>query len=208
MADTAVDRVHVVNRALIKLGLPASYSVDEETELGGVVDLVWIGVFTEAVMLADNSDFRETLPCPEISGAPANGWTYGFALPATRVGKPLAFLTDAVREQFLRAPNYMLEGGKLYTNIKPVWARVRVLLDPEYWDAGFVEAFATLLASALAVPLVQDEDMASVLRAKALGEPREQGGGGMFGKLAALERAVQPQGRNFMANNPLTAARL
>jgi hypothetical protein len=207
MAETAIDKVHVVNRALIKLGLPASYSVDAETELGGTVDLVWPGVFTEAVMLADNSDFRETLPCPEISGTPSNGWTYGFALPATRVGKPLAFLTDVVREQFLRAPNYMLEGGKLYTNTTPVWARVRVLLDPQYWDAGFVEAFATLLASALAVPLQQDEDTASMLRAKAVGEPREQGGGGMFGKLAALERAVQPQGRNFMANDPLTLAR-
>jgi hypothetical protein len=207
MAITAIDKVHVVNRALLKLGLPASYTIDAENSLGGIVDGVWPGVYTEAVMLADNSDFRETLPCPEISGTPNNGWTYGFTLPATRVGKPLAFLTDVVREQFLRAPNFMLEGGKLYTNQKPVWARVRVLLDPEYWDAGFVEAFATLLASALAVPQLQDQDTADMLRARAVGEPREQGGGGLFGKLAALERAVQPQGRNFMANDPLTLAR-
>lgn len=207
MADTAVDKVHVANRALIKLGLPASYSIDAETELGGTVDLVWPGVLTEAVMLAENSDFRDTLPCPEISGTPNNGWTRGFSLPAVRVGKPLAILTDPVREVFLRAPNFMLEGGKLYANTGPLWARVRMLLDPEYWDAGFVEAFATLLASALAVPLQQDQDTADVLRARAVGEPREQGSGGLFGKLAALERAVQPQGRNFMANDPLTAAR-
>jgi hypothetical protein len=206
MADTAIDKVHIVNLALVKLGLEASYTTDTENQQGGTVDIIWPGVLAEAVMLADNSDFRDDLPCLEISGSPDNGWTYGFQLPSTRIGKPLAILDNVVTENYVR--NFMLGGGKLYTNIKPVWARVRVLVDPQYWDAGFVEAFATLLASALAVPLMQDDGEAARLRSLAIGDPREMGSGGLLGKLAAFERAAQPQGRGFMKNDVLTSARL
>jgi hypothetical protein len=206
MADTAIDKVHVVNRALIKLGLPASYTIDGEDSLGGTVDEVWPGVLAEVILMAQPSAFRQTLAVTEIPGAPDNGWTYGFVLPATRIGEPLAILSNVVNETYLR--QFMLEGGKLFTNVKPVWVRCRVELDPQYWDAAFLEAFTIALASGLAVPLLQDDDTAMMLRARAFGDPREQGRGGMFGNLASLERAAQPQGRNFLANDILTAARL
>ena len=206
MADTAIDKVHVVNRALIKLGLPASYTIDGEDELGGTVDQVWPGVVAKVILLVQPTLFRKTFPVTEIVGSPNNGWTYGWVLPATRIGDPLAILKDVVREEYLR--EFMLEGGELFTNIKPVWVRCRIERDPQYWDAAFVEAFAIALAAALAVPLTQDDGTAAELEAKAFGEPREQGRGGMFGNIATLERAAQPQGRNFLSNDILTSARL
>lgn len=205
MADTAIDKVHVVNRALIKLGLEASYTIDGEDSLGGIVDQVWPGVVARVILMVQPSAFRQTLAATEIPGAPNNGWTYGFALPATRIGDPLAVLTDVVRETYLR--QFMLEGGKLFTNVKPVWVRCRVELDPQYWDAAFVEAFTIALAAALAVPLTQDDGTAAELEARAFGDPREQGRGGMFGNIAAIERGAQPQGRNFLSNDILTDAR-
>lgn len=205
MAGMRFDKVHVVNTALSKLGLEASYSIDDESPLGGKVDMAWLGVVAEVMMLHPWQQMRETVAVTQLARPPANGWQYGFALPADRVGDPLAILTDVVRETYLRS--FMLEGGKLFTNVTPVWVRVRKATDPQTWDMAFREAFAMALAGALAVPLLQDDDTEALRRRDAFGDPRELGGGGLFGKLIAVERAAQPQGRNFLTNSPLIAAR-
>ncbi len=204
LSDTA--KVKVVNRALIKLGLPASFSIDAETELGGTVDLVWQGVEARSVAIFDWSFCRRTDLLSVLADPPTNGWQYGFQLPSDRIGEPLAILDQvAPAEHFLR--DYMLEAGKVYANIATVWARCRVMLDPQFWDRGFAEAYATALAAELAVPLTQDQGAAEVLSEAAWGPPREQGTGGLFGKLLGLNRAATPQGRRFMDDDPLTNAR-
>lgn len=205
MADTVFDKVHVVNTALNKLGLEASYSIDDEAPLGGQVDLAWHGVVAEVMALANWSAFQVTAKPAEISGDPGNGWLYGWTLPADRVGAPSAVLMSVTREAYLR--EFMIEQGRLYTNVKPVWVRVRKATDPQYWDAAFREAFAVALAGALAVPLVQSIDLEMQRRKDAFGDARENGGGGLFGKLIAIDRAAQPQGRKFLDNDILTRAR-
>jgi hypothetical protein len=205
MADSVEAKVLVVNRALRKLGLPASYTIDMEDDLGGTVDLVWPGVEATVVSIYNWSVCQDDLACNPLADAPVNGWTYGFELPATRVGEPLAILDNVVREHYLR--DFMLSGGKLYTNVTPVWARCRVLLDPAAWDIGFSEAFSIALAAALAVPLLQDEDRENKLFTDAFGGKQENMGGGLFGKLITINRAAQPQGRGFMRDDPLTNAR-
>ena len=206
MADAATSRVNIVNRALTKLGEPASYSIDDQSNLGGIVDAVWAGVEARVTATFDWSFCRKTVQLSQISSPPNNGWTYGFALPGDRVGEPMAVLQQAgVSEQYLR--DFMIEQGNIYTNNTPIWARIRVLLDPQYWDLGFAEAFALALAAGLALPLLQDGNIATEFEKMAFGSAQEQGSGGLFGKLIALNRAAQPQGRNFMANDPLTRAR-
>jgi hypothetical protein len=205
MAEMTQSMVAVVNRALVKLGQgAASYSLDSATDLGGTVELAWTGVVAQAISLYDWTFSRKTYATTLLAEPPNNGWTYGFQLPP-RVGEPVGILDNTVREHFLR--EFMLDGGFLYTNVKPVWVRVRQLSDPDYWDEGFKEAFAMLLASELSVPLLQDKDLADAYRIQAVGTEQEKGGGGMFGKLIALNKGAQPQGRGFMADDPLTSAR-
>lgn len=206
MAEMTQSMVAVVNRALVKLGQgAAAFSLDTSTSLGGTVQVVWPGTVAIAMSLFDWNIARKTYPVSKLADAPNNGWKYGFLLPATRIGEPVAVLTDVVREQFLR--EHMLEGGFLYTNVDPVWVRCKGLVDPDYWDEGFKEAFATLLASALAVPLLQDTELAATYRAQALGQPSERNRGGLFGALMARNAQAQPQGRGFLDNDPLTTAR-
>lgn len=207
MADTAPDKVHVVNTALsTHLGLPASYSIDDESTLGGQVDLAWDTVIAEVMTLHAWSVFQDVREAQLIAGSPGNGWLYGFSLPADRIGLPLAVMLDPQRETYLR--QFATIGGKLYTNVEKVWVRIRVMQDPAYWDSAFRAAFSVALASALAVPLRQDADERDALHVKAFGDPRENGGGGIFGKLITLDRSAQPQGRGFLVNDPLTRARL
>lgn len=207
MADAAQARVTVVNRALVQhLGLPASYTIDAENELGGTVDLVWDGVAARVISDYDFFDSRKLFKLAALAGTIDNGWTYGFALPAGRVGAPLAILDQAgTSEHLLR--EFLLEQGNIYTNVTPVWARCRVLLDPQYWDIGFANAFATALGGGLAKPLCQDVELGASLTEDAFGRAGEQSGGGLFGKLIAMMRGSEPQGRRFMEDDPLTNAR-
>lgn len=207
MTDAAEAKVHVVNGALVQhLGLPASYTIDAENELGGTVDLVWPAIAARVVTNYDFADCRKLFKLSALAGTFDNGWRYGFALPAERIGAPLAILDQAgTAEHLLR--EFLLEQGNIYTNVTPIWARCRVLLDPQYWDQGFAAAYGVALAGGLAKPLCQDELLAAALTEEAFGKPSEQGGGGMFGKLIAVARGSEPQGRRFMQDDPLTNAR-
>ena len=206
MPDQSQARVHVANRAFLKIGMPASYSSEGEFGESGTVDLLWDGVAAEVTAAYDFSDFRKTFSLEKLAGTPGNSWAFGFRLPSERIGEPLAILDRvAPVEHYLR--EFMIEAGCVYTNIDPVWARCRVMQDPQYWDQGITEGFATALAAAFAIPFKQDEDLQAQKREEAFGAPREMYGGGIFGRLIALNRAAQPQGRRFMDDDPLTSAR-
>lgn len=203
---SAAAKVAIVNRALLKLGQPASYTIDGEIEIGGIADKCWLQTEALCMSLYDWSFARDTRALTRHATAPGNGWTHGFDLPGDRIGEPLAVLRQvSPGEAYLR--DFMIEAGSLYCHIPQVWVRIRVALDPRYWDAGFAAAFVTALAAEMAVPLLQDEDLAAHLSMQAFGRPQETGGGGMFGRLIALNRAAQPQGRRFLDDDPLTTAR-
>jgi len=59
----------------------------------------------------------------------------------------------------------------------------------------------------LAVPLLQDLELAAEKWAQAFGTRSEGGSGGLFGRLIAQDRAAAPLGSNILANDPLTAGR-
>lgn len=206
MVESAVlAKVNIVNAALVELGQPQSYTHDAETELGGIVDAVWPNLEAFLCAAYDFTYFRSTRALAALA-TPSNGWAYGYQLWADRIGDPLAILSQvSPSERYHRS--FMLEGGNVYTDIAQAWARYRVAGDPRFWDGGFRAAFTLALAGKLAVPIVQDEDLAAAKLAQAWGSPRENFGGGLFGKLISNNRAAQPQGRGFMDDDPLTAAR-
>jgi len=207
MPETARDKVHVCNRALLKLGQPASYTIDSGEELGAILDMGFDAVEARAIALYRWSNSIRTQALEALAaGTFDNGWTYGFNLPANRIGNPVAFLSQAgANEIYCRS--FMIEEGKVYANVSALWARIRLLADPTTWDLGFMEAFVTALAGEIAEPLLQQEDTGERYKREAWGSPQQEGGGGLFGKLIALDHASQPQGRNFLQRNPLTDAR-
>lgn len=198
-------KVELVNRALVKIGQPPAFSIGAQDQLEGIVAAVWPGIEAMVAVIYDWSFFRKTAKAQKLADTPENGWQMGFMLPADRIGEPLAMLRDPTREIYLR--EFMIEAGNVYANVEPVYVRYRAAADPAIWDLGFREAFATALAGALAVPLLQDEDLGMAKHIEAFGRPQENYGGGLFGRLIALNRASQPQGRRFLDDDPLTAAR-
>jgi hypothetical protein len=206
MADFSESMVHIVNRALVKLGQPPSFSIDDDSDLAGIVDLTWPGLAAEVVAKYDWSASKLVSKLIPVTDPPDVGWSYGFMLPGNRIGEPLAFLTSPhPPEAFLR--DHMIANGLLYANCADVWCRYRGLVDPQYWDLGFAEAFCTAYAARLAVPLLEDQKLAQFFNELAFGRVDQNDGGGLFGKLITINRSSMPQGRQFMANNPLANAR-
>lgn len=206
MADgQTIDKPTLVNRALAEIGQPPKYSTDGETAFGQVVELVWPRVIDKCFGLHDWSFCRRTLKLARHAAKPANGWTYGFDLPGDRIGPPLKVLRSADERDVLR--HYDIEAGALYAHEKDLWARCKVALSPEAWDAGFRDAFVTALAAELAVPMTQDIELRNDLRREAFGTPSEGMAGGKFGRIIAQDLAGQPVGSPLLRDDPLTSAR-
>ncbi|WP_337238175.1 hypothetical protein, partial [Salmonella enterica] len=83
-----------------------------------------------------------------------------------------------------------------------VWGRCKVLVDPEYWPVDWRVAFLMALGSALAKPVIEDEQLEETLRIKAFGTPSQEGTGGAFGRLIAQDRAAAPVGSSPWADDP------
>lgn len=203
--EAEITRAMIVNWALIDLGHPASFTDDANDQLGGIVDLVWPRVVDRTFGLHDWTFCRRTKKLPRLEATPETGWKHAFTLPGDKVGDPLKMLSDPRRETPLR--DFYLEGNEVHADVTDVWARCRVLVDPRYWDPAFRSAFVTALASALAVPVMHDEDGAANLYAKAFGSPSQGGAGGEFGRLIAQNMAASPVGSPLASYDPLVTAR-
>lgn len=201
----AITKATIVNWALSEIGLPPKFSIDDEGALGAQIDIHWPRMEARCFGLADWTFCRRTSRLTRHAATPDNGWQYGFDLPGDRIGPPLKLLSDPRRETPLR--DFDIEGNSLFTDQRDAWARVKVALEPSAWPAQFTDAFAVALAGALAIPLLQDENMAAEKEMKAFGRPQEGGAGGMFGRIIAQDLAGKPVSSPLLRGDPLTMAR-
>ncbi|UYT57497.1 hypothetical protein OHI65_13475 [Brucella sp. MAB-22] len=206
MDNQLVDKPTLINRALVlHLGEAPVYSIDAEDDLSGSCDAAWDEAISHCFGLHDWSFARRTQKLNRLANRPENGWEYGFQLPGDRIGPPQKLLRSIHPETPLR--NYILEAGNVYANEPDVWGRCKVLVDPEYWPVDWRVAFLMALGSALAKPVIEDEQLEETLRIKAFGTPSQEGTGGAFGRLIAQDRAAAPVGSSPWADDPLTSAR-
>jgi hypothetical protein len=203
--DSQVTWATIVNLALTELGLPANFSLDDDTDQADTVNNVLPLVADHCFGLHDWTWSRRTLKLVRLEATPETGYQYAFKLPGDRIGAPLKLLADPRHDAPLR--NYTIEGDEVHCDQAEAWARCRVRLAPQYWDPAFRPAFVKALAGALAVPLQQDTDLAGELSTRAFGTPSQLGAGGMFGRLIAQDLAAAPIGAPFAGYCPLVNAR-
>ncbi|WP_062203485.1 hypothetical protein [Aureimonas sp. AU12] len=201
-----IDKATIVNRALVRIGQAPSFSLDDENFANGSIDGIWPDCVARCFSLHDWTFARRTRRLTRVAGENESGWPYAFDLPGDRLGPPLKILR-AVFPQDAVIRDYAIEGNQLYASEPEVWARCKVDVDPAAWDAAFRSAFITALAARLAVPMQQDEGLASELEAMAFGSPAQGGTGGEFGRLIAQDRAAGPISSPLLRNDPLTEAR-
>ncbi|GAA2871927.1 hypothetical protein GGQ99_000964 [Aminobacter niigataensis] len=203
--EAELTKAMIVNWALAEIGLAPSFSIDQETTLGGVVDMFWPRAIGHCFGLHDWTFCRRTSQLTRQAAKPVTGYRYGFDLPGDKIGQPMKLLSDPRRETPIR--DSRIEGRTLFADEETVYAVCKVAVDPQIWDWQWAGAFATAFSSWLAVPLLQDIELAAEKRAEAFGTRSEGGTGGVFGRLIAQDRASGPVGSNLLANEPLTSGR-
>ncbi|NDV87041.1 hypothetical protein GTW51_10040 [Aurantimonas aggregata] len=205
MDEQVIDKATLVNRALIKLGQAATFSIDDENHISGKVDAVWPDLVAHCFGLHDWTFCRATYRLTRIELEPENGWCYRFGLPGNRIGEPLKILSDPRRDAPLR--EFSIEGGELFADVLDVWARCKVEVNPAIWDPAFRAAFTTALAGALAVPIQSDQDLEATYWQQAFGTSSQGGTGGLFGRLISQNVASDPPDSANRWRDPLTDAR-
>ena len=205
--SSTIDKAMIINWALTEIGAGAMFSTDDGSDLAVNIENTWQRTVDFAMALDDWSWTRKIRRLDRHAAEPENGWRYGFALPADRIGPANSFLAEAGQSPRPHR-NFHLEGNAVYVNVPDLWAEIRVLVAVDDWDASFRAAFTKLLASELAIPVWQDGKLKEDLRAVALGQPHEKGSGGMFGRLMAQNKAAEPVGStSVISNDPLDDAR-
>ncbi len=203
--NRALDKATIVNWALAELGLAPTFTIDDDTNLGGRVAIFWPRAEARCFGVHDWTFCRQTLRLDRLAATPENGWPYGFQLPGARLSGPMMLTADP--QSLFPLRDYVIEGTIVFARETDLWARLKLALDPEAWPVDFAEAFAVSLASFLAVPLLQDSDLRDDKRVEAFGTPSLGGAGGLFGRLIAQDLAASPIGSPLLVSDPLTAAR-
>lgn len=204
--ETALDKAKIVNWALAEIGQASNFSIDEETPRGAQVAIFWPRCIGHCFGLHDWTFCRRTSQLSRQAETPVTGYAFGYDLPGDRIGPPQKLLNNPRSEQPIR--QFRIEGQTLFCDELVAYAVCKVPVDPAIWDWQWASAFATALASYLAVPLLQDLDLAAEKAAQAFGTQAAGGAGGIFGRLIAQDRASSPVASNMLANDPLTAGRV
>lgn len=206
MSDEIVlDKAGIVNWALSEIGLAPTFTIDDATGLGAQVAIFWPRAVGHCFGLHDWTFCRRTTKLSRQEAIPQTGYRHGFDLPGDKIGPPMKLLSDPRRQEPLR--DWRIEGQTLYADEPDAWATCKVPVAPAAWDWQWASAFATCLASMLAVPLTQDMDLAAEKWGMAFGSPSQGGTGGIFGRLIAQDRTAGPVGANMLVNDPLTTGR-
>ncbi len=189
-SDALLTKPMIVNWALSELGMPAKFSTDDATDLGRLVAIFWPRALARCFGLYEWTFCRKTHLLTRQAETPVTGYAYGFDLPGGIFGEPFKYLRNPRSPEPVR--DVRIEGRTVFADELVLYSVSKVAVDPQYWDPQFADCFAVALAAMLAVPIAQDADMEAAKEEKAFGSAREDGAGGMFGRLIAQNRAAHP----------------
>jgi hypothetical protein len=140
--------------------------------------------------------------------APLGEWTWTFALPTDGItNEPYAvFNSDQVGSQPLPA-NFAWEVFKtdILSNENDLWIDYQVDIDEASWPVWFVDFCVADLCAELAFPVTDQNNTAEYWRAKARGNPSEDGEGGLKGM--ATFKNSQLNGVGLVSSDELLAVR-
>lgn len=139
-----MDKLAVINAALMKCGLPLSAS-PQDVDWGASSRFDDVA---EQLLRAHPWSFATAHATLGQTEAPAHGYRYAYTLPDDCLR-----VIDARPAEDLRAPQarFSVVGNLLFTNATPCNLRyVRRLTDPSGWTPDFADAVATRLAAEIA----------------------------------------------------------
>lgn len=151
-------KIDIVNQALVLLG--ESVISDLSLPVGETVETVY-NTTRDSLLTSHRWRFAvKKVALSEAAGSPVNEWANHFTLPSDFL---LLISTYPIS-------TYEIYGSKLLTNNDEV--EIDYIYDPgeKLYPAYFVKAFATQLASDIALPITNDKTLHELFAQKALNE--------------------------------------
>lgn len=153
-----MDKLTVINMALMKCGLPLA---DSLADCDWNASLIYDNV-ARAVFRAHAWGFATVFATlPAVAKTPPHGFARAYALPEDCVR-----FIDVRSSSQIRAPKAesVLSGRHVYTNASPCNCRyVRMVEDPADWPPDFADAVACMLAAQIAALSAEKTSMVAPL---------------------------------------------
>jgi hypothetical protein len=198
--------IDICSNALVLLGMEPITSLTEGTPSADVCGvrypLLRDSIFSEYPW---NFALKKALLSREVD-TPVSGYAYQYLLPSDGKadGVIAAFETDD--EGAHPISNYIIQGGRLLTDYKTVYADYIAEVDETYWPSYFVNFVAHALAADIALTLTRDNGILDRMELKAYGLPSDGGMGGLLANARRKDAYHSPPNNKF-SRFPLIEAR-
>lgn len=140
-----MDRLTIMNRALLKTGLPPAAALED---INWNANMVFEDVAVELLRGFPWGFAQKYAVLPQSQKKPVFGWNYSYDLP-----EDCLRVIDVHACNDLRAPKarYVISGRQLLCNVTPCNMRyVGKVLDPSLWSNDFADAVAARIACEIA----------------------------------------------------------
>lgn len=151
-----VTTTQVTNQALLKLGSDTIASLSEDTKPARICNAIFVLLRDEMLRQHPwNFAMARSELVADVADAPDFEFTYQYALPDDYI-RLIGLYNDRTR--------FKIEGGYILTDSDTVdIIYIQQMEDPTEWDPLFREAFATRLASEIALALTGSNTVAQAL---------------------------------------------
>lgn len=209
-----LERVDVINRALIRIGEDPVQFADVNDEEASPLTLTYetrvpnvLGVYPWRCTLRTLQLTLGTLP-------PLTNWSYAHLLASNRIGMPRRIwksATDLSDTNLLKFYELGLDGQvpgmpAVLSDEPVIVAQDQQRPDPQLWDPPLLELIVLDLMSAYAIQVAQNKDLSAQLTETAWGETAGRLTGQFF-KAKQAESVANPSRVVQLEDGPLVAAR-
>lgn len=159
----AISKTDICNNAIGRIGAQRIMDIDDQASKSArICKNTYELTLRELLRMAPWNFAKDRVQLAELSTAPAFGWAKQFQLPTDFIR--LVKFNDIEAGQDEPSQFFEIEGRRLLTNEDTARIEyVKYVDDPNQYDSLFAEAMVVLLASKIAVPIRQDESLASEL---------------------------------------------
>lgn len=159
----AVSKTDICNNAIGRIGAQRIMDIDDEDSKSARICKNTYEVTLRELLRRSPWNFaKDRVQLAELSTAPAFGWAKQFQLPTDWIR--LVQFNEIEAWQDDPSDFFEIEGRKLLTDEDTARIEyIKYVDDPNQYDALFTESMVVLLASKIAVPIRQDEELAARL---------------------------------------------
>jgi len=182
--------INIVNRSLLRLGVSAiaDFTSNDKSKICGAI----YPSFATSLLSMYNWRFaRKKSGSLTATTAPDNAWKYAYPTPADLLTLVNFYNSGNAGAKPL-TKGYERLGANILTNESSAYIDYTYNIDEDLWPDWYAEFVVTALCAELAYPITEEDKKEVFYRNKAFGSPNQNGEGGLYKIVKAIDSRQQP----------------